>query len=391
VVDRGATSAEMVRLVDRGLDEFVAGSFVKAQATLRSAVQQLQRNPAVTVVDPASTGALFKALIGLAQSQARVGDAAGSIATMTELVRAFPAQEVRRADYGPEPEQIYRDAQARIRSMERGGLSIAAREGTTKIFVDGQLRGTGNVVLGDLLPGRYRVFAQGGSEGVQYEVPVRSGEDSALDIDVPVDTVLTVSEAWVGFMFASDTERARELSHAATLARRWGCASIALVATTVVHGEPRVTATLVNDRGEVIRSGMIATSGGDEARQRSLARFIADGTPSPEVTDVAKAGSPRDAGRRRSSVVSKGLIGLGIAGIAAGVVLVVIDEDVGNRGANDNMTPGYWETAPFGIAAGIAGLAAIGVGVWMLREEHASAPVVSVTRSGGFIGWSARF
>src|SRR6185295_6751284 len=107
VIDRGKTSAEMVQLVDRGLDEFAAGSFGKAQATLRSAVQLLQRNPAVTVVDPASTGALFKALIGLAQSQARVGDTAGSVATMTELVRAYPAQEVRRADYGPEPETIY--------------------------------------------------------------------------------------------------------------------------------------------------------------------------------------------------------------------------------------------------------------------------------------------
>jgi hypothetical protein len=135
---------------------------------------------------------------------------------------------------------------------------------------------------------------------------------------------------------------------------------------------------------------MVPTSGADETR-RSLALFIADGTPSPDVMDVTKAGPPRDARPRRSSVVSKGLIGIGIAGLVAGVVLVAVDEDVGNTGADSNMTPGYWETTPFGIAAGVAGLAAIGVGLWLGREEHTSAPVVSIARSGGFIGWSGRF
>src|SRR6185503_17124536 len=118
-----------------------------------------------------------------------------------------------------------------------------------QIFVDGQLRGTGQIALDDLLPGTYHVFLHGpGGEGRRYEVPVGANRDAALEVDWPIEAALTVSGSWVSLMCAGDAERANANQHAAALARRWGRAAIVVVGTARLHGEPAVIATLVDAR-----------------------------------------------------------------------------------------------------------------------------------------------
>lgn len=389
VSDAGATAAGMAQQVELGLDAFTAGNYEQAQDILARAVQQLQRNPERA----ASAGAMFKALVALALAQGRLGNAAASAATMTELIRAFPARAVSRAQYGPEAEEVYRTVLDRTRSIGRGRLSIATGDERVKIFVDGQLRGTGKTSLGDLLPGTYQVFLQPPTgEGRRYEVPVGAGDDGVLEVEWPIEAALTVSDAWVGFQFASQGERSKESGFAAALARRWGRASIVVVGTARLHGAPAVIATLVDARGEVVRSAMVP-SGRDPSEPRSLAAYIADGTPSPAVTMIGPADRPHAAARGRSSLAGKLLVGGGLAAIAAGAVVLMFDEDPGNAGADHTITRFYRDTAPWGVGVGIAGLAAVGVGAWLLLhpERGPSGPVISLGRSGGGIGWAGAF
>jgi GGDEF domain-containing protein len=79
-------------------------------------IAEFQR-PAATGREELAVGFLVdKILVGLALSQAKLGDTGGSVATMIELIRTFRGQPITRADYGPDAEQLYR----RVHNLMRG-------------------------------------------------------------------------------------------------------------------------------------------------------------------------------------------------------------------------------------------------------------------------------
>jgi hypothetical protein len=394
VLDGGKTAAEITQLVESGFDAFTRGRYKDAETSLTLAVHEIERNPGLLVLDATNARSTFQAFVGLALSQAKLGNVPESVETMTELLRSFSTQTVSRAEYGPQAEQFYRTVQKQTELMGRGRLTVAAGNDHAMIFVDGELRGIGKAALADLIPGTYRVFINvPGTSGRQYEVEVRASADSRLDVDWQIDANLLVSSQWVGFVFASETERGKEASYASALARRWGSDSIVVVGTTRLQGRSAVIATLYRASGEVARSALVVTGGGDDARLRSLGRFIADGTPSDELARVTGAVAPPAAasstppGRGPIPPGAKLCLGAGIAGLVTGAALVVF-----SPGPNPGQRY-YYRTAPAGIAIGLTGAASAGVGLWwwLRRHDERSAPVVSLGASHAVLGWSGRF
>jgi hypothetical protein len=82
----------------------------------------------------------------------------------------------------------------------------------------------------------------------------------------------------------------------------------------------------------------------------------------------------------------------GSAAIALGVGLYAIDQDDGHTDSRGYVTEYYPDTAPIGIVLGVAGLAAIGVGVWSWTRDGTSlAPAVSVSSSHAILEWAGSF
>jgi hypothetical protein len=194
-------------------------------------------------------------------------------------------------------------------------------------------------------------------------------------------------------VFASEVERSKEASYAGALARRWGSHRIVIVGTTRLQGRSAVIATLYRASGEVERSALVVTGGSDDARLRSLARFIADGTPSDElarVTGVHSQGAAEaatTAPHDRMPLVAKLCLGAGLASVATGTALILASP------GPDPKQRYYYRTAPAGIAVGLTGAASIGVGLWWWLRGHGerSAPAVSLGASHAVLGWSGRF
>jgi len=396
-LDPDRTAAEITQPADTGFAAYTRGRFVEAEAVLTLAIDQIHRNPALLVLDTNNLHATFQVLVALALSQAKRGDTGGSVATMVELIRTFRSQPITRTDYGPDAEQFYRAVWKQVQAMGRGQLSITVENDQAVIFVDGQIHGLGKAALADLIPGVYRVFVQvPGTAGRQYELEVNANELAELHVDWELDASLWMTDSWIGFVFATEAERAKQAVFAGKLARRWG-QLIAVVALVQQHGKAGVTVSLYDTAGNAVRSAMVALPGAldgiDERKLRSLARFLADGTPGDGVSVVRdrpartarSAAAGGSGGSGRSRLVPSLLLGVGVAAFVAGGVLYVIDQDP---------SPGapsvYRDTAPAGLAVGAAGLAAAGMGLWLwgTRSGRSSAPILAIGCCGGFVGWA---
>lgn len=96
-------------------------------------------------------------------------------------------------------------------------------------------------------------------------------------------------------------------------------------------------------------------------------------------------------GAGHSSLLGGLVMGLGGAALAAGIALYVTsEEDTGEKLY-------YRDTRSLGIGVTAGGAVVTGLGVWLwLRarggdEEATSAPVVSITSTGGTVGWTRAF
>lgn len=108
------------------------------------------------------------------------------------------------------------------------------------------------------------------------------------------------------------------------------------------------------------------------------------------VTVIDRSQSPRPAPSRR---VPKLLIGAGAVALVGGAILLGVDEDPSPVGKRHEY---YYDTAPHGVGALIAGGAAVGAGTYLwLRASRASSttssPTVAPSTGGAVVGWSGRF
>lgn len=89
-----------------------------------------------------------------------------------------------------------------------------------------------------------------------------------------------------------------------------------------------------------------------------------------------------------SRVVPGVILGIGAAAVAAGILLYAIDEAPSPTGGRR-----YWDTAPAGVAIGVAGLATAGLGAYLRFRAPRSQPTPSVVimRRGAVIAWTGDF
>lgn len=393
ILDSGVTIAHIRELVNRGYEAFSHAKFEDAASTLTKAINKIRRNSALLVLDTGNQETVYKAYIGLALSQSRLGLTDQAAATMAELVRIFRTQPLSRSEHGPTAERFARKVYKQESSKGRGRLRIKTGNPKATIFVDFQIRGAGEAALEDLIPGTYHVLVQEPqTSGLAYQVEIPESGDVELAASWEVDTSLLVSSRWIGFEFANDTERRKEATFGGSVAKRWSeRESFVVVGTMKLQGRPALIGTLYLTTGKVLRSAVIvledALDDADDATLGALAKFLADGTPAAGIDIVVGNGgaAPASPARRRSTRSAKLLVGAGAAAVIAGGVLYALDEDVSPVGPQP---PTYFNSAKPGIALGVAGAVAIGAGVWSwTRSGHRSAvPFVSLGRSGGMIG-----
>jgi hypothetical protein len=395
-VDRGKTAADIAAAVDGGVHAYVSARFEEAVTTLDDAIRQIDRNPGVLVIDTRNADMITRAYMTRALALARLGRAADSDATMTELIRITRGQPLSRADYGPDADKLYRAVLKQVQAAARGSLTITTGDERAMIFVDGSLRGVGKATLGDLIPGPYRVFVQvPGTTGRRYAIDVTAGQDHYLAVKSQLEEALWITDTWMGFRFEHEEARARAVQYASELARMWtGEGMVVVIGASEIEGKEVVAAALYRTDGSVVRRASVETDGADRDRLRSLARFIADGTPSDglAIESRQRVERPAVAVSDGSSVAPKLVVLGGILGIAAGVTLYALDEDPDPTGPQ---RPQYRDTATAGVVVGAIGLAAAGIGAWWwIRtrpETESSHPEISLTRTNVSLGWTATF
>ncbi|MGE5183475.1 MAG: PEGA domain-containing protein [Acidobacteriota bacterium] len=97
--------------------------------------------------------------------------------------------------------------------------------------------------------------------------------------------------------------------------------------------------------------------------------------------------TPEKPPARASRIPGALVLGLGVAGIAAGTILYATSQ------TDDGTRYMYRDTHPAGIGVGIGGVAAVGIGLIMLHYARSSdsAPVAAFDAHGGTIGWARAF
>jgi hypothetical protein len=399
ILDRGITAQDLAARSLAGLEAYRSGAYRDAAVTLSRVVADLERNPAVLSLDATNASTVVRAYVGLALSQDGLGDHEGSIATMIELLRTCANPMIDYAEYGPQAETLLGAARRASRKLGRGQLAISVDE-ASMIVIDNELRATGHNTVADLIPGRFRILVHVPRVGSrQYHVDVRADHRTTLEVTWSIDAALVVGDTWTGLVFASEADRIREAAYAGALAQRWGHTAIAVIATTLLHGEPGVIATMYRADGSVVRRAGVAIHGSQALR--ALGRFLADGTPSTDLEIFGPQDSIGDPAvdrlTSRSAAAEPGVPGwpfviTGVVGITAGAVAVALDQDHGNRDAAGHLTAYYRDSAPLGVAACALGAAAVAYGVWQwVSPRRQSMPTVSISGHRASIGWAASF
>jgi hypothetical protein len=392
ILDKDRAAGRVVQDVDAAHVQLTSGEYDDAVKTAAAAIESMRRNPALFATDTSNTDVMFKAQATLALGLKKRGDAARSVAAMSELIRMFPSRPLPRNIYGPSDETFYREVLKQVQAQGRGRLSIAGGDSRAVIFVDGQIRGIGTTNLADLIPGVYHVFVQVPQTiGRHYEIVVAANDDSYLNVQHEIDAALWVTDAWIGFRFASEADRQKEARFIREVARRWSRGSkVAMIGTMTLHGQPAVIGTVYGSTGTALLSAVIALPEVNDAKLRDLARFLAEGTPAAGLRIVKGSHAGVAAAvpsTRPSRLVPASLLASGIAALTTGIVLIAIDQD---RGAAQPLI--IRDTAPLGVAIVSGGtlLTVAAVIVWARRGARV-VPTIAALPVGGTVGFAGRF
>lgn len=375
ILDAGVTTADLMQPLDIGYDEWAHGLFAQAEKTLAPALVRLNRNSALLVTDTKNLDTIFKGYAAMALSQEKLGKTKQSVASMTQLIRIFRSRPPSRSEFGPPGEQLYNRVYRPLEAEGTGSLLITTGNSHAVIYVDNQIRGIGKAEVSDVIPGIHHILVQVPSTaGLQFVREVNAHETTTLDIDWDVETSLSVTPMWIGYVLANEAERNQEAAHAGALARRWGARGmLAVVSTYEMQGQLVLVGTLYRAGGAVMRSGL-ATLVGDRTEQvRKLARFLSDGTPSPGVKVIAQPKEAPEVIASSSSAPSSGrttwpgfaVTGAGALTVAvAGVVYAVLPAD-------DHTQPTYDDKRTSAVVAMAGGSVVLGAGTYLyLRESQ---------------------
>jgi hypothetical protein len=369
--------------VERGYRLWTSGKFQESIAAVQPLVVEAHRNSGAVASNPKLGAAVFKSLVTLALCHHRLGQEAASWEAMAELLRSFET-EVSKAVYGAEAYEIFTRVRGEARASVLGGLTVRATDEKAAIFINERFLKLGEVVRTDLIPGRYRVFAQlGKAQGRLYSVEVKAGARSQLELDPSFEGNVVTSPEWSGLSFADRSEREkREVE----LAARFG-AAIDVMGVIVVGIDERnqrsvVYGALINSvtKKELRRASVVLDSLPPPERLRALARFLTGDQPVAgiEVYQTPQALSGDESTRRFADRHGhwqgwKWAAGGGaVVGVGTGVALLALDGNCSSDAATGKVCPDVYDTKVAGFVALGAGVALGAVATWLWLGDRAS-------------------
>jgi len=126
----------------------------------------------------------------------------------------------------------------------------------------------------------------------------------------------------------------------------------------------------------------------DKEGRQPESREIVVTSGKTETVDITLDILGHHGGGGESKLLPVGVMALGGALIATGVVLIAIHQD---PGPNEPYMIHNTRTAGIGFAIGGAAVAGAGVYLYFFRHESSSAPVAAYSGDSGYIGWAGRF
>lgn len=280
------------RFVESGEKQSVTGDWKLAVAELARGVDLLLSAPVSMAQRQDLRDLLFAGLVALARAEARLGASEEATRWMAELLRTFPERELSRAKYPPDVHKLYREVQDQLASDGLGRLTVKTDSGVM-VFVNERFVGLGEVDLGALPSGVYRVYLQRGDRrGRLHRVDVGSASDETLAIRWTLDGALRTDGGRVRFEFDGETERA-ELEAASTVevARAVNASTVAVVGIREHDGRRAIIGSVLSmETGKSLRSAVIAVEpvAPSDEKIRALGRFLAGDTEAARLLGDAR-------------------------------------------------------------------------------------------------------
>lgn len=329
----GGLPADYLAQIERAYEAYLGGDFAAAKAALEPLVALARHNVAEVAGNGKLAPGLLKAHVGLAMAHQRLGASAAAAAVMAEIVRSFDA-EVTKGQFGSEAYALYQQAKKQAKAAAKGTLSVRVADPATVVYVNERFAKTGELLGAELPAGTYRVLAQLGPRfGRVVEVKITPGAAVELSLDPAAEHALAFGPEFSGLAFRDRAEReAQEVAVSARVGRELGEAGVVVAGVDLRKGKLVAYAALVNATtgNQVRRASVVVENLPPPARLHALAHFVVSGGEPGEGVEVHEAPRSRAAvavetparpiwsGRRKVAV---GLVAVGIAAVAGGVIL----------------------------------------------------------------------
>lgn len=395
---------DFVEAVDRGYKQWISGNFSECVAAMQPLLDEAHRNPADIASDARFAAAVYKALVASSLCHRRQGNTIASRDAMVELLRSFDI-EVSKAQYGAEAQELFARTRTEVKAAPSGAISVRSLDDNAAIFINERFARVGQVSRADMIPGRYRVFAQVGRlQSRVHLVDIKPGDNVTLELDAELEQSIVTSAQWAGLVFAGREQRAqREVSYSSRVGHLMGADAVIVVGLDKREGRSIAYGVRIDvARGKELRRGSIAIEPpASPELQRSLARFLL-GDPPAEGISVLGMNPPlsvrspetQSAPSRHWPGWKWTMTGAAIAGLGAGGVLLVLDGTCTKAPPSGMKCPDLRDYNLAGIFSLSAG-AALGVAAtWLFFEERrggGSAFLLAPSDDGAVVGMQGRW
>lgn len=369
ISDPDLTFAKIIAHMNAAWLRFVNAEWKEAEQEAKLALTEVDENPELLVTDTSHLDLKFKLMImrmvaldHLPQRSAEVSVAA------TEAIRVFPARAPGRSEtWGKRGEELHAEYFKQAQTYGRGMLVVAAGNPVAQIFIEGQLRGVGNVSLNDLIPGVYNVYLLvPNGLSLRYRVRVTANSTSYLTARPAIDGCLHLGKTWTGLSSCDEEGKV-----ATTLAEEWtGRDQAVVLRSGENNGRPTITGILYRG-GKEKRNARIYADADDQSEAEKLAAFLVDGEEAPGLSVQKNDRAPsetREGGRvgAPSSLWPKLVLGTGGAVMAGSVALYLASPD------DDHLQPEYDDKKSLAVEvfAGAAVVTGVGVYGWLTTSRH---------------------
>jgi len=361
----------------------------EAVKILRGALTEAMDNPAVAFSHPRLRPLIQHAYIGMAICLLRLKRLAEAKSAIADMVRATPETSILDLA-GTDADRVFQLSRNDLLARGAGSLAVQVDDPNVMFYLNitGQPH-KGIFAADTMLAGVYQVFAvDTAKRSRRFYVEVPPGGHAVLDIvwhrDSQFETP-SVRQPRIGFTFSTFAERQSEAEYAGHFATLVAGALVVVVGRITWDGKDAMIGAHYGPIDTV--PSHIGVIGGIElASARELATFLLTNKPAPHVVvlDAVPWAHPSSASTLAEDNASGGLarwtIVGGIVAIAGGVGLYAIDNS--SR-----------RTAPYGVVAGVAGIASLGVGMgsWLQRSMAPRSGLMVSVGASTMVGWTGRF